>query len=311
MAGQTVDQLAKEIEDQYLALKREKLKALETFEKYRSTRQCEFIRWYKWQKKVLKKIKDYNIILVVGPNKLGKSATIANVAISWALGYEPWTRSAEEKEGYIKADGQWYKPSSLGKEPPVRIRITGNDWRSHINETIIPEFVKWMPKDLYETRSDNGMVCKVIWNNGSTFEFLSHAENPSVFESWIGDGWIPDEPPNKEIFDAMGRGLFLNHGKVLMFTTLLTQPWIVDTLIEPEEPRDDVFVLDGLTFLDNDDLKEYDTKLLMDVGLTEKQVEQYFKLILDFEDKTKPQHIRSVNDYLKECLQIPLQIQQN
>lgn len=232
------------------------------------------------------------------------TACISNIASSWALGYEPWTRTDKDGGYHVKRNNKWYRKSTLGKEPPVKIRITGNDWRSHINETIVPELVKWLPKDKYDTRSDNGMVCKILFDNGSTIELLSHQEKFDVFESWIGDAWIPDEPPNKEIYDAMGRGLFLNNGKVLIFTTLLSQPWIVDELLEPEIPRSDVFLIDDLTFLDNDDLKQYDTELLRTIGYNDSQINEYFRVLLDFENKTKPQHLKEVDDYLKQCLNL-------
>lgn len=232
------------------------------------------------------------------------TACISNIASSWALGYEPWTRTDKDGGNHVKRNNKWYRKSTLGKEPPVKIRITGNDWRSHINETIVPELVKWLPKDKYDTRSDNGMVCKILFDNGSTIELLSHQEKFDVFESWIGDAWIPDEPPNKEIYDAMGRGLFLNNGKVLIFTTLLSQPWIVDELLEPEIPRSDVFLIDDLTFLDNDDLKQYDTELLRTIGYNDSQIDEYFRVLLDFENKTKPQHLKEVDDYLKQCLNL-------
>lgn len=300
----SVEDDRKKVEEELLLIRQEKLKALEAFNKYHEMRPGEFIHWYGWQKRVLELIPRYNIGVVSAPNKIGKTACISNIASSWALGYEPWTRTDKDGGYHVKRNNKWYRKSTLGKEPPVKIRITGNDWRSHINETIVPELVKWLPKDKYDTRSDNGMVCKIIFDNGSTIELLSHQEKFDVFESWIGDAWIPDEPPNKEIYDAMGRGLFLNNGKVLIFTTLLSQPWIVDELLEPEIPRSDVFLIDDLTFLDNDDLKQYDTELLRTIGYNDSQINEYFRVLLDFENKTKPQHLKEVDDYLKQCLNL-------
>lgn len=300
----SVEDDRKKVEEELLLIRQEKLKALEAFNKYHEMRPGEFVKWYGWQRRVLGLLPKYNIIVISACNKIGKTMLISNIASSWALGYEPWTRTDKDGGNHVKRNNKWYRKSTLGKEPPVKIRITGNDWRSHINETIVPELVKWLPKDKYDTRSDNGMVCKIIFDNGSTIELLSHQEKFDVFESWIGDAWIPDEPPNKEIYDAMGRGLFLNNGKVLIFTTLLSQPWIVDELLEPEIPRADVCVIDDLNFLDNDDLKAHDTELMENIGFSEEQIKEFFTRLLNFEEKTKSQHLKEVDDYLKQCLNL-------
>ena len=45
---------------------------------------------YPWQERALKVVRQNNTTAVIASNKIGKTAFGVNVAISWALGYEPW-----------------------------------------------------------------------------------------------------------------------------------------------------------------------------------------------------------------------------
>jgi len=78
--------------------------------------------------------------------------------------------------------------------------------------------------------------------------------------------------------------------------------WILNTLIEPEVPRNDVGVLDGLTFLDNEEKYLFDKNLLENKGVLPGDVDKYFQLLLDFENKSKPEHLRIINEHLKHVL---------
>ena len=239
---------------------------------YEQSHACEFVHFYKWQKEAIKGVHKFQISVIPAPNKIGKSCLLVNIALSWALGYEPWTFSETEFPGsiYVRHKKGYYNPSSLGKPPPVKIRITGEDWRKHLGEAIVPELKKWAPAGEYETtKNDFSIEDKWNFKNGSTFELMTYSQKLELFESWTGDGWIPDEPPMKEVYDAMGRGIFLNGGKIVMMMTPIKEPWIWDEFVEPENPRTDVFLMKDLSVLDNETVyKEDDETLMVNAGLS-------------------------------------------
>ncbi len=216
--------------------------------------------------------------IVVAPvsNKVGKTAVSSNIIISWCMGYEPWSRVPRGTTDAVEVDGEFFRASSLGKSPPVRIRVTGEDWTHSIGQTIIPELIKWAPKGAYTTRKNSqGVEYLWKWHNGSTIEIMTHDQDVKLFESWLGDGWWPDEPPPYPIWSAMARGLFMTGGKVLMPTTPLKEAWVLDELVLSGRP--DVGVIDDVNVWDNPMLYDHDTEELKKTGLSDDNIEAYFK----------------------------------
>jgi hypothetical protein len=204
-------------------LEREELKALEAEAVYKKSHMCEYFRPWSWQEKALDLVRKFNITIVPAPNDIGKTSLEVNIVNSWCEGYEPWTKSQEQKPGYERFGKYWYRPSSLGTKPPVRIRMTGEDWTHHIGEVINPEFEKWAIEGKYKmSRNSNPSVTYLYTHtNGSTVELMTYSQKIEVFESWKGHGWVPDEPPPPDIFESMSRGLVGRGGKILIFMTPL------------------------------------------------------------------------------------------
>lgn len=242
-----------------------------------------FFRPWRWQHRLMSMIRKMNTTIAALPNKLGKTTAGVNIVVSWALGFEPWNEVGEDHPGAVLYQKKHYAPSSLGIAPPVKIRISGEEWKYHIGQTIIPELKKWAPRGEYETRkNEQGVEYLWHWRNGSSFEVLSHTQEFDVSESWTGHGWWPDEPPPKPMYNAMSRGIFLNHGKILMTHTPLKDAWVLDELIL--SGRRDVGVINDLTILDNEELYEDEIARLKRLGLGDSQIATYFDLLL-YEDK--------------------------
>jgi hypothetical protein len=203
----------------------------------------------------------------MAPNKIGKTFWASAIFVSWALGYQPW-------------DGQ---PSTLGIKPPVDLRITGEDFRHHLGRTVVPALEHWAPEGSYTTKKNSHSV-KYLWEfkNGSVIELMTHDQDISLFESWMGHGWWPDEPPKQNIFTGMSRGLFSKGGKVLIPVTPLKEDWMLDDLVL--SGRRDVGLLDGLTILDNDVLFNEDVAFLSQF-LDGQQIEHYFSILLYVDDR--------------------------
>lgn len=241
------------------------------------------------------------------------------VMFSWLLGYEPWNVVSGDTVGSVRVGKCYYRGSSLGIRPPVRIRLTGEDWDSHFGTSLVPEMQKWMAmpmnarEDWIETGKDISPWLKHApkktkdvprmfeFRNGSILDLMTYKQDIKLFESWKGDGWIADEPPPENIFESTSaRGLFLSQGKVLMAITPLSNPWILDQLILTN--RMDVGVMDGLTILDNEDVVAEDRAVLSGAGFTGEQIEQYFQMLISYEGKTKVEHLREVDTFLESVI---------
>ena len=254
---------------------------------------CYFYRPYPWQERVLAAIKSKKTVLVIAPNKIGKTITAINIAISWVLGFEPWSKLSDDLESGI--DGVKvpygispgvYAKSSLGIAPPVVIRIVSEDWEFFMGKVIVPELKKWAPVGEYETRKNNVGI-EYFWKfkNGSTLELMTYQQDSDLFEGWMGHGVIFSEPPPKFAYSGLSRGIFLSGGKMLMEMTPLKEAWILDEIALSDRPE--IGVVDGMSILDNPDLKQHDTDVLVSNGVPPVKVDEYFDILLKWKD-TKP-----------------------
>jgi hypothetical protein len=260
-----------------------------------------------WQKKSLGVVRDKNTTAVIASNKLGKTALGANLVISWALGYEPWTEPYDKNlPDAIEAGGQWYRKSSLGIKPPVSIIVTGEDWKAHLGRVIVTELKKWSPEGWYSTKkNEQGVEYYWEWFNGSTFVLMCYTQDDDLFESFRAQGAWEDEPPPKSKHVALSRGLLLDNGKTFMSLTPLKEPWVLDDVVL--SGRRDVGIIDKLMITDNPDLYNGEKDILKDFGLSENQTKVFFDKLL-YEDVEKKTPVidqgKSAEKYLESLVPI-------
>ena len=256
-------------------LEQEELSDLEIEKQYIDTHRWEYFRPFRWQDKCREMILEYLTTLAPAPNKIGKTAFVACILMSWLAGYEAWAEVEGDYPGAVRVGKKYYKPSSLQIAPPVRLRLTGEDWNVHLGQTVVPELKKWLPLDDFTTKNNTNGV-PYIWTykpNGSTLELLTHGMEDKLYESWLGDGWIPDEPPEKAKYSGMSRGLFGRRGKIVIPATPLTQAWMLDELVL--KSRSDVGVMKDLCCLDNEIYYDGDDKILTEMGLSGKRTKYW------------------------------------
>ena len=209
------------------------------------------------------------------------------IAISWLKGYEPWNEVVENKDA-VKVGNKWYKKSSLGIDPPVNIVMCGEDWKEHIAKTLVPEFKNWAPMAEFKAPRKNEQGIENYWihSNRSTLTFMCYTQDAKVFESSKIQGALLDEPPPQDKFEGLKRGLYYDRGKMVITATPLSEAWLLDDLVLKHDPE--IGVMKGLTILDNPDKANNERKALLDMKLTEEQIEKYFQLLLyeNYEKRT-------------------------
>ena len=87
-----------------------------------------------------------------------------------------------------------------------------------------------------------------------------------------------DEPPPKDKYAAMSRGLLLDCGKTLLDLTPIKEAWILDEIVL--SGRRDIGIVDGMNICDNPDLLKSDIAVLDGMGLDEVKKKKYFDLLL-------------------------------
>jgi hypothetical protein len=243
---------------------------------------------YPWQQRLLEATRDKTTIAAISSNKIGKTAAVINILISWLLGYEPWNPVDKDDPEAVAIPGgsEYLRRSSLGIKPPVNLILTGEDWKLHIGRVLVPELKKWAPAGWYETKkNEQGTEYFWEWNNKSTLTIMSYSQDDDLFESFRAQGVVMDEPPPKTKYAAMSRGLLLDCGKTLLSLTPIKEAWILDEIVL--SGRRDIGIVDGLNITDNPDLYNSDLATLGEMGLSEPQKQAFFNLLLyeNFEKK--------------------------
>jgi hypothetical protein len=252
---------------------------------FRNSMRTFFWEPYPWQERLLKSVHEKTTIAAIASNKIGKTAAVVNILISWLLGYEPWRYADPKETGAVCVGGCWYRGSSLGIKPPVNLILTGEDWKLHIGRVLVPELKKWAPAGWYETKkNEQGTEYYWEWNNKSTLTIMSYSQDDDLFESFRAQGVVMDEPPPKSKYAAMSRGLLLDCGKTLLSLTPLKEAWILDDIVL--SGRRDIGIVDNLNITDNPDLYNSDLATLGAMGLNDKQKDEFFDLLL-YENKEK------------------------
>lgn len=112
---------------------------------------------------------------------------------------------------------------------PARGAVFAEDFDSH-KETTIPTLMSWFPKGFIKKtlRNPQGHVIEMDLANGSIMHFRTYDQGSDKAE---GKDWHVvwcDEPPPRDIFTAIYRGLVSMNGKMLLTATLLKEAWLWD-----------------------------------------------------------------------------------
>lgn len=156
-------------------------------------------------------------------NKTGKTTSGIIEIVSQCLGYRP----------YLSKGDVDYKTDF---EPPIKVRIYGEDFTEHVGGVIVPILRKWIPYTEFRYGDGNpkknpqGVPTFWKFKNGSTIELLTYEQDAAKSEGWDGQFIHFDEPPPRSTYIAAKRGLVAENGKCIMTMTPIKEPWIYDQL---------------------------------------------------------------------------------
>lgn len=165
------------------------------------------------------------IRLALGSNRSGKSVCGAAESVSHAKGFRPWL-----------PEGHPHRIVRLPNGDPIPVpnvgRVLGENFPVSIEQTIWPKIKEWLPEaDIAQVkRGQRGYVEKVVLRNGSVIHFMAYKQDIEVFEGTSGYWAWFDEPPPRNIFVAVRRGLIDHGGHVWLTMTPLARPWTYDEI---------------------------------------------------------------------------------
>ena len=209
-----------------LELEKAQEKDLALLKEYEDTHKIEFFKPFVHQGQFVCFVRDgKKTVLLVGANQIGKTVVCAVVAGSFSLGCEsPWDKLPMFASDFAKAN----------KGRGVVGRILCNDWEKAARDTIVPKLKEWLPAGSYETKKNNvGVEHEFTFpKTGSKFTILTYKEDTKSHEGWTGDWIFADEPPPRDKYVANRRGLVARNGIFLMAMTAISEPWILDEIVD-------------------------------------------------------------------------------
>lgn len=176
------------------------------------------------------------IFLLPSANGVGKTAGCLNILINIIWGTQnPWFKGWRF-ENWQHPHEFWY----ISEQTTLKDVVCG------ISESGRSEVRKWFPKGQYSfVKAGYEYYSSLTTKNGWTGTFKTFDMEPSKFESATIGVAIFDEPPPKEIFNAVMARMRMGGIVLMPMTPLYSAAWVYDDLIDEAEkdPNSEIFVL--------------------------------------------------------------------
>jgi phage terminase large subunit-like protein len=155
-------------------------------------------------------------------NKTGKTTGGAIACGEFAEGKPIW-----EIESRSHIPNPWLSPR------PKRLCFFCEDFSTH-EETIVPTYATWMKAYIREiVKGPSGNLQRIIHKNGSIVYLRTYDQGYEKAEGKDYDLVWTDEPPPRDIYTAIFRGLVATKGRLLITATLLSQAWLYQESLQP------------------------------------------------------------------------------
>ena len=161
-------------------------------------------------------------------NQLGKSTVGVAATLRECLGVSPLA---------LGGKGRWKKNSMRGK----RVLACGETFEVSIAQNLVPKLKEFVSPDMLKgppRKNSLGVETKWSFVTGAELTLQSYSSPPKAYEGSVLDFCWMDEPPPREIYNSVRRGLIAKEGRLFITATPLKEPWMLDELILPSQDPD-------------------------------------------------------------------------
>ena len=182
--------------------------------------------------------------LVFGSNRSGKSVLNIVELISHALGYRPWLPEDHPDRIVRLANGEPIPVPNVGFHLVENLKTAGT-------LVFLPKMEEWLPKGVAKIKKNNlGQPVRVEYTNGSVLHVLSQEMGVSAIEGSSGHYASSDEPPRRDMWVALTRGLIDFSGNAwITATPIKASVYMAELMTKAMAPDSDY----GLVSLSIDD----------------------------------------------------------
>ena len=153
-------------------------------------------------------------------NKTGKTTGGAIVAGEIGEGHPLWGGAGRGASPWLTAC-------------PKKMCFFSEDFSTH-EETIVPTYASWMRRYLCDViKGPSGNLSRVLHKNGTQIYLRTYDQGYEKAEGKDYDLVWCDEPPPRDIYTAIFRGLVATKGLLLITATLLSETWLYDEMQQP------------------------------------------------------------------------------
>lgn len=173
--------------------------------------------------------------LLFGSNRSGKSVRSTVEEIACALGYRPWLPEDHPDRIVRMADGNPIPVPNVGYHLLENLKVSGT-------QVFIPKMQEWLPKGMAKIKTNNlGQPTRVEYNNGSVLHVLSQEQSTNSIEGASGHYAVSDEPPAKDKWIALTRGLIDTSGIWwIAATPIKSSHYMAELMAEANLPDSDI-----------------------------------------------------------------------
>lgn len=155
-------------------------------------------------------------------NKTGKTTAGAIYCGEFGEGKPLW--EANKRRLDLNA---WFSPR------PKRICFFTEDFSTH-EETIVPTYISWMKRYVDDIqKGPSGNLARIIHKNGTNIYLRTYDQGYAKAEGKDYDLVWCDEPPPRDLYTAIFRGLVATRGRLLITATLLSELWLYEESQHP------------------------------------------------------------------------------
>lgn len=159
----------------------------------------------------------------------------------------------------------WY-PAECRLPKENRGRILVKDFPKSVGEVLEPALMRAIsPGFISEVRRNNkGFLTKLKSTTGAEFDIVTHDMDTLALEGWQGDWFWMDEPPPRDKYVALIRGLIRRAGRWWLTCTPLTEPWMLDEVLNKKEIFSIIIDIRDNPYLSEEEVLRFEDSLTED-----------------------------------------------